>query len=256
MSKINVNTWEPESSTALTMGASGDTTTVPSGASLVVASGATINITGATQTGFPSAGFVGYTVYTSTTTWTKTDNNPTKLVVEVQAGGGGGGNNGGTGGNYNGGSGGGGAYARKFLDVTNIDTATATVGAAGAVTVAGGTSSFAKLAGSGSFTTITCAGGGGGDSAPTPGTSQGDGGVGAAVPTTGDYNVGGGNGTSGGSGANNVAGNSYLGVTSHIGALGTGAAPTALGYGQGGPSGSSAVANPGAAGIVIVWEYK
>ena len=56
MSKINVNTWEPESSTALTMGASGDTTTVPSGASLVVASGATINITGATQTGFP-AGF-------------------------------------------------------------------------------------------------------------------------------------------------------------------------------------------------------
>jgi len=36
MSKINVNTWEPESSTALTMGATGDTVTVPSGASLVV----------------------------------------------------------------------------------------------------------------------------------------------------------------------------------------------------------------------------
>tara|TARA_R110002020_G_scaffold270524_1_gene485787 strand:- start:8431 stop:9093 length:663 start_codon:yes stop_codon:yes gene_type:complete len=56
MSKINVDTWEPESSTAMTMGASGDTTTVPSGASLVVASGATINITGATQTGFPDSG--------------------------------------------------------------------------------------------------------------------------------------------------------------------------------------------------------
>jgi len=91
MSKINVDTWEPESGTALTMGASGDTTTVPSGASLVVASGATINITGATQTGFPSAGFVNMEVYTASGTWTKTDNDPTKLVVEVQGAGGGGG---------------------------------------------------------------------------------------------------------------------------------------------------------------------
>ena len=56
MSKINVNTWEPESGTAATLMASGDTVTVPSGASLVVASGATINITGATQTGFPAGG--------------------------------------------------------------------------------------------------------------------------------------------------------------------------------------------------------
>ena len=51
MSKINVNTWEPETGTALTMGASGDTTTVPSGATLAVASGATITNSG-TQTGF------------------------------------------------------------------------------------------------------------------------------------------------------------------------------------------------------------
>ena len=55
MSKINVDTWEPESGTAATLMASGDTVTVPSGASLVVASGATINITGATQTGFPKS---------------------------------------------------------------------------------------------------------------------------------------------------------------------------------------------------------
>jgi hypothetical protein len=40
MSKINVNTWEPESGTALTMGATGDTITVPSGATLAIASGA------------------------------------------------------------------------------------------------------------------------------------------------------------------------------------------------------------------------
>jgi len=51
MSKINVNTWEPETGTALTMGASGDTVTVPSGATLAVASGATITNSG-TATGF------------------------------------------------------------------------------------------------------------------------------------------------------------------------------------------------------------
>ena len=32
MSKINVDTWEPESGTAATLMASGDTVTVPSGA--------------------------------------------------------------------------------------------------------------------------------------------------------------------------------------------------------------------------------
>jgi len=189
---------------------------------------------------------------TATGTWTK-PTGVTKVIVEVQAGGGGGGNNGGPGGVYNGGSGGGGGYARKFLDVTNIDTATVTVGAGSPVTVAGGTSSFAKLAGSGSFTTITCAGGGGGYTAG-PGTTQGNGGVGAAVPTTGDFNVGGGNGTGGGSGDNNVAGGSYLGVTSHIGSGVN--PPTALGYGQGGPSGSGVGASAGGPGIVIVTEYK
>ncbi len=34
MSKINVNTWEPESGTDLTLGASGDTVTIPSGATI------------------------------------------------------------------------------------------------------------------------------------------------------------------------------------------------------------------------------
>jgi hypothetical protein len=50
MSKINVDTWEPESGTAATLMASGDTVTVPSGASLVIASGATITNSG-TATG-------------------------------------------------------------------------------------------------------------------------------------------------------------------------------------------------------------
>ena len=58
MSKINVNTWEPEgASTAATLMASGDTVTVPSGAELDIASGATLDVngtldvTGATVTG-------------------------------------------------------------------------------------------------------------------------------------------------------------------------------------------------------------
>jgi len=58
MSKINVNTWEPEgSSTDAVMMASSDTVTVPSGAELDIASGATldvngtIDVTGATLTG-------------------------------------------------------------------------------------------------------------------------------------------------------------------------------------------------------------
>jgi|SaaInlV_165m_DNA_3_1040750.scaffolds.fasta_scaffold07763_6 hypothetical protein len=51
MSKINVNTWEPETGTAATLMATGDTVTVPSGATLAIASGATIANSG-TQTGF------------------------------------------------------------------------------------------------------------------------------------------------------------------------------------------------------------
>ena len=52
MSKINVNTWEPEgSSTDAVMMASGDTVTVPSGATLAIASGATVTNSG-TSTGF------------------------------------------------------------------------------------------------------------------------------------------------------------------------------------------------------------
>jgi len=51
MSKINVDTWEPESGTAATLMASGDTVTVPSGATLAVASGATVTNSG-TASGF------------------------------------------------------------------------------------------------------------------------------------------------------------------------------------------------------------
>ena len=57
MSKINVNTWEPESGTDLTLGASGDTATIPSGA--------TLDVTGATVTGLGLTGLDDVTVSSS-----------------------------------------------------------------------------------------------------------------------------------------------------------------------------------------------
>ena len=91
MSKINVNTWEPESGTAATMMGSGDTVTVPSGATLAIASGATLANSG-TATGF-AGGFLGYVEFTADGTYTAGTSghaDVTKIVIEVQAGGGGG----------------------------------------------------------------------------------------------------------------------------------------------------------------------
>ena len=63
MSTLEVGKIVPATGTAITLGDSGDTFTVPSGGALTVASGATINITGATQTGFPSGLFSGYAIF-------------------------------------------------------------------------------------------------------------------------------------------------------------------------------------------------
>ena len=52
MSLLNVNTIEPSTGTDITLGASGDTMTVPSGATLSIAG--TINVSSGTATGFPS----------------------------------------------------------------------------------------------------------------------------------------------------------------------------------------------------------
>ena len=82
MSKINVDTWEPESGNAATLMASGDTVTVPSGAELDIASGATldvngtIDVTGAITTGFPSNtpyfyAYLGSDQAPTDNTWTK-----------------------------------------------------------------------------------------------------------------------------------------------------------------------------------------
>jgi len=68
MSKINVDAWEPESGTAATLMASGDTVTVPSGATLDV--NGTIDVTGATTTGFPAGGLTEADSWRLTTSFT------------------------------------------------------------------------------------------------------------------------------------------------------------------------------------------
>jgi len=253
MSKINVDTWEPESGTAATLMASGDTVTVPSGATLAIASGATIANSG-TATGF-SAGFHGVsTPATGTGAWSRPAG-VTKIIVEVQAGGGGG--SGSTASAY-GGNSGAGAYAKKFIDVTSISSADIVVGAAGAggasaVGTAGGTSSFICTGHS-----ISCTGG-------QPGQyniAHGDGGAGGVATASGAFMLV--NGQNGGQSYSygDQGGDSVLG----LGGMNTdystaSSAPyPATGYGAGGAGGKgshvSYYGSDGSVGIVIVWEYK
>jgi hypothetical protein len=213
--------------------------------------------TGATAPSWVAAGggggFVSLQLFVSTGTWTK-PTDITKIVVEVQASGGGSGSN--DAGGLQGGSGGGGGYALKVLDVTNIDTATVTVGAGGIASGSGNTSSFAKLAGSGSFTTVTSAGGGPGN----PGWygTNGAGGAGAATPTTGDINLAGGDGSHGAlSQMIGLGGFGQLGIaTQHKAAGQTARTPVGYGQGSGAGSGTSKAGGVAATGTVRVWEYK
>ena len=166
MSTLNVDTWEPESGTAATLMATGDTVTVPSGASLVVASGATINITGAIQTGFPSAGFAGVHADVSSGSETYTvPSDITKLLVII-TGGGGSGSSGVTA-TSNGGGGCSAGTVMARVTVVATDTITIAIGAGGVATAnssgqvgnVGGDSTFTHTSGSGSFDTITAPGG-------------------------------------------------------------------------------------------------
>jgi hypothetical protein len=256
MSKINVNTWEPEGAgTAMTMGASGDTATVPSGASLVVASGATINITGATQTGFPSAGFAG--VHADVSSGSETYTVPadiTKLLVIITGGGGGGGT-GTTGVTYgSGGVAGGTVMAR--VTVVATDTITIAVGAGGVATGAGGNSTFTHASGSGSFDTITAPGG-------PPGVNGATAPNAPVAPTIGASNEG----IAIKGGHPGPQGNGSQGAASFWGGGGTGynstpaaVATTGDAFGSGGGGGSYPAGyetgGVGGVGVCFIMEFK
>jgi hypothetical protein len=221
MSTLNVNTITPNSGTTITIGGSGDTVTLGSGAS---------------QSGFDS-GFASVQTFTSSRTWTR-PSGITKVIMYVTGGGGNGG--GSTGDNFYAGSGGGaGGTAIKFLDVSSISTSTITVGSAA------GTSSWSD----GTNTITGNPGNIGGGTSDTPGVG--------GTATGGDINLSGGDGliridnARGGQG-----GSSYWGGTDSYPVSGTPSAATTYGTGGSASSGGDAAGGAGAPGIVYVQEYK
>ena len=221
--------------------ATGTTTLGISGDKLLIPSGVTITNSG-TASGFAS-GFNSVQVFTAAATWTR-PTDITKVIVEVQGAGGGGGRH--TGSPYCvGGSAGG--YAKKFIDVSSISTSPIVIGAGGA----GATGS--------------AAGSDGGDSSWTDGTNTVTGvkGVGehsnygtaiGGAATGGDINIKGGDGLNLDVGA--VGGSSMLGSGGGSGWTGATVSYAGSGYGSGGGAGYNVNGKAGAAGIVIVWEYK
>ena len=196
-------------------------------------------------------GLAGVQVYTAGGTWTKATRESalgvtiTKVLVEVQGGGAGGARDA-TGTEQIGGSAGG--YAKKLLDVSSITASTITIGAAGAGATGnnvagadGGDSSWAD-----GTNTISGLKGVGGNTANT----RTIGGLG----TGGDINIQGGDGARG---IDNRAGSSQFGHGGSNWSTTTGQ-NDATGYGSGGGAIEYATTpgGDGAAGIVIVWEYK
>lgn len=235
MSELKTNKVSPATGTALAVGDSGDTITVPSGATLDISastltppatmpasSGINFTALNATNLGsgtVPTArlgsgtassstflrgdqtyaaaggGFNSVQVFTSSGTWTK-PSGITKVVMHV-IGAGGAGGGGRSSYNYAGSGGGGGGTAIKFLDVSSISTSTITV----AAVVSGPAKDVAGSTGGASSwadgtNTVTGSGGVGG---PRGGANIGV--VGGAA-SGGDINSPGGNGPTGGPGGN------------------------------------------------------
>jgi hypothetical protein len=221
MSTVETNLVQPSTGVTLTLGGSGDTVAVG---------------TGASTSGFDS-GLASVQTFTSSGTWTR-PSGITKVIMELQGAGG----SGSAHSNYNNGAGGG--YAKKLLDVSSISTSTITTGAGGASVGAGGgagnnggLSSWAD-----GTNTVTGNGGlGGSISANTP--VAGGTGVGGDINIQGDY----------GEPGAHEGGNSMFG----FGRPGSVGGEVGVGYGAGGTHGHSSYASgAGTGGIVLVWEYK
>ena len=241
MSKVNVSAIETEAGGTLTIGGASDT----------------VNIGGTAGTGFLAGGLAGVQTYTTTGshTWTKSTRESAlgitikKLVVHVVGAGGASVNSTASDGS---GGGGGGGYACKLLDVSNIDTCTATVGA-GAVASAGGNSTFEKTTGSGSFSTVT----GNGGAVSTLGYTSDP--VAGGAASNGDINIAGGNGAGcNGNDSNQWGGNSFFGFGGRP--LSTGNPRTQQGQGPGaGASGCNSNTGAGKAGndgAIFLYEYQ
>ena len=194
--------------------------------------------------------------FTSSGTWTR-PSGITKVIMEVQGGGGGGSSD--TASVYYCHIGGGGGYAKKFLDVSSISSATITVGAGGAGIAsagspnAGGASSWADG-------TNTVTGNGGPAGSPNRSDTTFRGAAGGTA-TGGDINIQGGPRSShyldqGGFGTS-VLGTPGYGTSATNTIYPSTSLQDATGYGAGG-GGTwwGATSGSGSDGIVIVWEYK
>ena len=218
------------------------------GADKVLTSDASGN---ATWVAAASSGFVAVTFYTDTSgtaTWSKSTNNPTKIVVEVIGAGGGSG----AGSSGSGGSGGAGSYGMAVIDVSTVTTATVTVGAGGTAGSSGaggtgGTSKFTYATGTGSaFTEMESPGGNPGGHANHTGGSTTSLPTG---PTNGVYIAG-----NGGGGASNSGGVSHGYGASQMGGY---TYNYATGYGSANAgTGSATTGRAGMPGLILVWEYK
>ena len=209
---------------------------------------------GATAVGFGGGGLDSAQYFTSSGTWTKPSDEIKKVVVEVQGAGGGGGYI--SHGTNNGGAGGGGGYSKKLIDVSNISSASITVGAAGAlgnsgarVGVSGGNSVWSD-----GINTVTGGGGLGGNGGGTNTRYKGGGG---GLASGGDLNIDGQAAAWSGIYADK-AGDSLLGTGRLINGVETNSAYVpASGYGGGGLGGDQGSTQGGSAdGIVIVTEYR
>ena len=236
----------------ITYDASGDPAHVATGTATHVLTSNGAGAAPTFQAAASGGGTVGVQVYDSTSspyTWTKssretaTGKTINRVLVEVQASGGGGGS---TVNGWGGGGGGAGGYSMKLLDVTNIDTCTATVGAGVAAARGGMASSFAKATGSGSFTTVSCTGGAKGENGENPGYGNGGGG---GSGSNGDLDVEGMNGNEGLGNAQNGGASYFSG--SKFTTTGAAQAASSDNYGHGGYGGATS-----AGGLVVVWEIN
>jgi len=260
-SEVKTNKISPVGST-VTLGDASDVFQLPASAEIDIAIGATldvngtIDITGATTTGFPSSGFHNVNFVTATDTSVDLTSGTTLIIVEVLgAGGCAGGAD--APGNY-GGTGGAGGYSMQQLTVVDSDTWNVTIGAGGtdAGTRNGGDTIFAQASGSSLGSTIT---GGGGVGAPNPSGAHTDGGAGGSITNANSGNKLNIAGADGAAGATTKGGrDSPYGWGGSKTTVAVGAGGNAVGYGSsGGDSlGSNQNGGSGADGLVVIWEYK
>ena len=231
----------------ITYDASGDPAYVATGTATHVLTSNGAGAAPTFQAAASGGGTVGVQVYDSTSspyTWTKSTRESAigktinRVLVEVQASGGGGGS---TVNGWGGGGGGAGGYSMKLLDVTNIDTCTATVGAGVAAATGGNASSWAD-----GTNTVSATGGAKGENGENPGYGNGGGG---GSGSGGDLDVEGMNGNEGLGNAQNGGASYFSG--SKFTTTGAAQAASSDNYGHGGYGGATS-----AGGLVVVWEIN